>query len=43
MWRLDEVYLKIVGRMIYLSRALDAEGEDLDVLVQSRRKPSTRL
>ena len=36
-WRLDEVYLKIAGRMVYLWRAVDAEGEVLDVLVQSRR------
>jgi transposase-like protein len=36
-WRLDEVYLKIDGRMVYLWRAVDAEGEVLDVLVQSKR------
>ena len=31
-WHLDEVYLKIDGRMVYLWRAVDAEGEVLDVL-----------
>jgi putative transposase len=36
-WHLDEVYLKIDGRMAYLWRAVDAEGEVLDVLVQSKR------
>src|SRR6202051_943108 len=36
-WHLDEVYLKINGRMVYLWRAVDAEGEVLDVLIQSRR------
>ncbi len=36
-WHLDEVYLKISGRMVYLWRAVDAEGEVLDVLVQSKR------
>jgi hypothetical protein len=35
-WHLDEVYLKIAGRMVYVWRAVDAEGEVLDVLVQSR-------
>ena len=35
-WHLDEVYLKIDGRMVYLWRAVDAEGEVLDVLVQPR-------
>ena len=34
-WHLDEVYLKIDGRMAYLWRAVDAEGEVLDVLVLS--------
>ena len=29
-WHLDEVYLKIDGRMVYLWRAVDAEGEVLD-------------
>jgi putative transposase len=36
-WHLDEVYLKIGGRTVYLWRAVDAEGEVLDVLVQSKR------
>jgi len=36
-WHLDEVYLKIDGKMMYLWRAVDAEGEILDVLVQSKR------
>ncbi len=37
MWHRDEVYLKIDGRFVYLWRAVDAEGEVLDVLVQIRR------
>ena len=42
-WHLDEVYLKIDGRMVYLWRAVDAEGEVLDVLVQSRRNKHAAL
>ena len=42
-WHLDEVYLKIAGRMVYLWRAVDAEGEVLDVLVQSRRNKRAAL
>jgi transposase-like protein len=42
-WHLDEVYLKIDGRMIYLWRAVDAEGEVLDVLVQSKRNKHAAL
>jgi putative transposase len=42
-WHLDEVYLKIDGRLVYLWRAVDAEGEVLDVLVQSRRNKRAAL
>jgi putative transposase len=42
-WHLDEVYLKIDGRMVYLWRAVDAEGEVLDVLVQSNRNKQAAL
>ena len=36
-WHLDEVFVRIGGRQMYLWRAVDAEGEVLDVLVQSKR------
>src|SRR5260221_3888411 len=36
-WHLDEVVVSIGGRRMYLWRAVDAEGEILDVLVQARR------
>jgi putative transposase len=42
-WHLDEVYLKIDGRMVYLWRAVDAEGEVLDVLVRSKRDKRAAL
>src|SRR6202163_2413772 len=42
-WHLDEVYLKISGRMVYLWRAVHAEGEVLDVLVQSKRNKHAAL
>ena len=42
-WHLDEVYLKIDGRMVYLWRAVDAEGEVLDVLVQAKRNKRAAL
>ena len=42
-WHLDEAYLKIDGRMVYLWRTVDAEGEVLDVLVQSRRDKHAAL
>ncbi len=42
-WHLDEAHLKIDGRMVYLWRAVDAEGEVLDVLVQSKRNKDAAL
>ncbi|MGO4740384.1 IS6 family transposase [Bosea sp. 2KB_26] len=36
-WHLDEMVIRIQGRRLYLWRAVDSEGEILDVLVQSRR------
>ncbi len=42
-WHLDEVYLKIDGRLVYLWRAADAEGEVLDVLIQTRRNKKAAL
>ncbi len=36
-WHLDEVFLKINGKMSYLWRAVDQNGNILDILVQSRR------
>jgi putative transposase len=42
-WHLDEIYLKIGSRTVNLWRAVDAEGEVLDVLVQSRRNKQAAL
>jgi putative transposase len=36
-WHLDEMYLKINGKTHYLWRAVDQDGNVLDILVQSRR------
>ena len=36
-WHLDEVFLKINGRPHYLWRAVDQDGDVLDILVQTRR------
>jgi putative transposase len=40
-WHLDEVYLKINGKTQYLWRAVDQDGNVLDILVQSRRNKQT--
>lgn len=36
-WHLDEVFVKINGVQKYLWRAVDADGDVLDILVQNRR------
>ena len=36
-WFLDELFLKIQGRRKYLWRAVDEDGDVIDILVQSRR------
>jgi putative transposase len=36
-WHLDEVFIKINGRLQYLWRAVDQDGNVLDILVQNRR------
>jgi len=36
-WHLDEMAIRIGGKHMYLWRAVDAEGEVLDVLVQAKR------
>ncbi len=36
-WHLDEVFCKINGELVYLWRAVDQDGDTLDVLVQKQR------
>ena len=36
-WHLDELFVKIRGRQQYLWRAVDEDGDTIDILVQSRR------
>src|SRR5256886_12689935 len=36
-WHLDEMVVRIAGKRMYLWRAVDHEGEVLDLLVQRRR------
>ena len=36
-WYLDELFVKIQGRQQYLWRAVDEDGDVIDILVQSRR------
>ena len=42
-WHLDEMVVRIGGRRMYLWRAVDDEGEVLDVLVQKRRNKHAAL
>src|ERR671915_1175834 len=42
-WHLDEMVVSIQGRRMYLWRAVDSEGEVLDLLVQPRRDTAAAL
>jgi putative transposase len=42
-WHLDEMVVRIAGKRMYLWRAVDHEGEILDMLVQSRRDSQSAL
>src|SRR6476660_1440960 len=42
-WHLDEVFVSINGRQLYVWRAVDSEGEVLDILVQPRRDHKAAL
>ena len=42
-WHLDEMVVSIQGRRMYLWRAVDSEGEILDLLVQPRRDKVSAL
>jgi transposase-like protein len=42
-WNLDEMVVRIAGRHMFLWRAVDSEGEVLDMLVQRRRDKSAAL
>ena len=42
-WHLDEMIVRIAGKHMYLWRAVDREGEILDMLVQCRRDKRAAL
>src|SRR6476646_12134417 len=42
-WHLDEVFVSINGKQFYVWRAVDGEGEVLDILVQPRRDRKAAL
>ena len=42
-WHLDEVFIRIGGKLHYLWRTVDDEGEALDVIVQPRRDRKAAL
>ena len=38
-WHLDEVFVKVNGKLCYLWRAVDHEGEVLELVVTAKRRP----
>jgi putative transposase len=43
LWRLDEAFVKINGKLCYLWRAVDHEGEVLEAVVTSKRNKAAAL
>ena len=42
-WHLDEMFVTIRGKRMYLWRAVDSEGKVLDFLIQSKRNKAAAL
>ena len=42
-WRMDETYVKIKGKWVYLYRAVDSEGNTIDFLLRERRDTEAAL
>ncbi len=42
-WHLDEVFVKINGKLCYLWRAVDHEGEVLETVVMAKRDKAAAL
>src|SRR5690606_4377128 len=42
-WHLDEMIVRINGKRMFMWRAVDSEGEVLDILVQKRRNKAAAL
>ena len=42
-WHLDEVFVKVNGKLCYLWRAVDHEGEILEAVVTARRDKAAAL
>ena len=42
-WRVDETYLKVRGRWVYLYRAVDKEGNTVDLPAESKERRCSDL
>jgi IS6 family transposase len=42
-WQVDETYVKVKGKWVYLYRAIDKYGRTVDFYLSSRRKAAKRF
>ena len=41
-WRMDETYVKVSGKWVYLYRAVDSEGQTIDFFLKSKERYEIR-
>ena len=42
-WKVDETYIKVKGKWMYLFRAIDSNGETIDFLLSAKRDQAAAL
>lgn len=42
-WKMDETYIKVNGKWVYLYRAVDSDGDTIDFMLSETRDRSAEL
>jgi IS6 family transposase len=41
LWKVDEIYIKVKGKLKYFHRAVDSDGDTIDFMLSSKRDVKT--